>query len=156
MPSIPDHAETIVRLALPHDLPDVVTMIHALAAHHGDTALVTLQDLTRDVCGPQPWMHLLVVARGQALLGYAALIPLAQLQFGVRGMDMHHLFVRAQDRDKGCGKMMIQACIDHAKANGCRYLSVGTAPENVTAQNIYRAVGFDDSPPPGPRYRIKW
>jgi GNAT superfamily N-acetyltransferase len=138
------------------DLPDVCDMAHALAAHHGDHATLTLADLDRDMLGQSPWLRCLVAEHAGIRVGYAALVPLAQLQFGVRGMDLHHLFVRPEVRGQGVGRLLIDASIAEARALGCRYLTVGTDPKNAVAQQVYRAAGFDDLPPPGPRFRLKW
>jgi len=127
-------------------------MIHALAAHHGHAPVTTLEDLRRDVMGTHPWVHILV-APG---LGYAALCPLVQLHFGVRGMDMHHLFVVDAARGTGVGRALIAASIEHAKGAGCRFMTVGTHPDNIAAQAVYRAVGFEDLPASGARFRLKW
>ena len=143
---------TLIRPILETDLPEVLSMIHALAAHHGDAPVTTLEDLRRDALGMHPWLQVLV-APG---LGYAALCPLAQLQFGVRGMDMHHLFVVETARGSGVGRALIDASIAHAKAQECRYLTVGTHPDNRAAQAVYRAAGFEDLPVSGARFRMKW
>ena len=143
------------RLAKVGDLPDVLAMVHALAAHHGDVATATLTDLERDVLHGTPWITLIVAEEKEGLLGYAALCPLVQLQFGARSMDMHHLFVKQAARGQGVARRLITAAMDHSKQLGCRYIMVGTHPENTPAQEIYLAAGFSAAPPPGPRFRIK-
>lgn len=143
---------TQIRPITEPDIPDVLRMIRALAAHHGDTAAVTADDLRRDAFGPCPWLWVLV-AEGE---GYAALCPLAQLHFGVRGMEIHHLFVAETARGRGVGRALIDAALECAKAEGARYLSVGTHPDNLSAQDVYRAVGFEESNAAGPRFRMKW
>lgn len=134
------------------DIPDVVRMIHALAAHHGDSAAVTEDDLRRDALGSSPWLRVLV-AEG---VGYAALCPLAQLQFGVRGMDLHHIFVVEAARGLGVGGALINASIACAKGEGARFLTVGTHPDNLSAQDIYRSAGFEEFGAGGVRFRMKW
>lgn len=146
---------TIRPVAAP-DLPAVLEMIKGLAAHHDDTAAVTLSTLERDVMGAAPWLTVLVAEQGKVLLGYTALCPMAQLQFGVRGMDLHHLFVSPQARGLGLSKQLIDASIAAAKDQGCRYMTVGTHPDNVTAQGIYLAAGFEPLDGIGPRFRIKF
>ncbi|MGJ8545949.1 MAG: GNAT family N-acetyltransferase [Sulfitobacter sp.] len=143
------------RLATPADLPAVQPLIHALAAFHGDTPSVTLDQLHRDTQTPRPWITLLLAHEGNTLLGYAALTPLAQLHYGLRGMDMHHLFVSQNARGKGAGRCLIDASLAHARQNACHYLTVGTHPDNAAAAALYRAAGFDPLPPPGPRFRMK-
>ena len=148
--------DVVTRLATAQDLPDVLKMVHALAVHHDDTATVTLSELEREVLGEAPWITVIIACDPENLLGYAALCPLAQLQFGARGMDMHHLFVEPDARGQGIGRGLIKASIDHVNLLGCRYIMVGTHPENIPAQEIYRAAGFSQIPAPGPRFRIKF
>lgn len=144
------------RRAQASDLPEILKMIHALAAHHDDVSTLTLAALRRDVLGDAPWMAVLVAEGGAGLLGYAALCPLAQLQFGVRGMDIHHLFVQPKARGQGVAKQLVTDSISHSKAMGCRYIMVGTHPENTKAQKMYHAIGFSAAPAPGPRFRMKF
>lgn len=143
---------TDIRPVIESDLPDVLHMVHALAAHHGDPVVATLEDLRRDMLGPHPWVHGLV-ATGQ---GYAALCPLAQVQFGVRGMDVHHLYIEPAARGRGVGRALMAAAQRYAAGLGCRYLTVGTHPDNVAAQAMYRAIGYDVIGDAGPRFRVKW
>jgi GNAT superfamily N-acetyltransferase len=147
--------ELTIRNIQAADLPCVLEMVQGLAAHHGDVAQVTLADLRRDCLGEVPWARVLVAAKSGKVLGYAALCPLVQMQFGVRGMDMHHLFVAADARGSGVGRALIDASIALTKSLGCRYMTVGTHPDNEEAAQVYRAAGFDSLPPPGPRFRIR-
>ena len=148
-------SEPDVRPMTVHDVPAVLDMIRDLAAHHGDTPTVTQETLRRDALGEAPWYKVLVADREGMLRGYAVLIPLAQVQFGVRGMDMHHLFVRRQSRGAGVGRRLIDGSKDWCRRAGCRYLAVGTHPDNAAAAQVYRAAGFDPLPAPGPRFRIR-
>lgn len=143
-----------IRGAEADDLPVVLGMVSQLAAHHGDLATVTENHLARDVLGARPWVCVLLAELKGEILGYAALCPLAQLQFGLRGMDLQHLFVEPHARFKGVGRALIEAGQAHARAHGCRYLVVGTHADNAAAHNIYPAMGFDRMDPPGPRFRI--
>lgn len=142
------------RPALQNDLPVVVEMAHGLAAFHGDEATLTVETLARDAMGTPPWITLLVAELQGRLIGYAALCPLVQVQYGVRGMDMHHLFVREESRGTGAGRALIKASAAAASAQGCRYLAVGTHPDNMAAQAFYEGVGFTRTTG-GPRFRIK-
>lgn len=102
-----------------------------------------------------PWITLIVAEGQEGLLGYAALCPLVQLQFGARGMDIHHLFVKKSARGQGVARRLITTAMDHSQLLGCRYIMVGSHPENTPAQEIYLAAGFSAAPPSGPRFRIK-
>ena len=141
-----------IRLILDKDIPQLLGWVHALAAHHEDAASVTMDDLRRDFLGPHPWVRGLVASE----YGYAALCPLAQVQFGARGMDIHHLFVAPHARGRGIGRALIKASIELARAEGCRFLTVGTHPDNRAAQEVYLQTGFERMSSAAPRFRMKW
>ncbi len=147
-----------IRRALPGDLPGLVDMITALAAHHDDTSPVTPATLSRDLFSNPAWAQVLVAERqdGQ-LAGYASLLPRYRMQFGQKGLDLHHLFVRPEWRGQGLGKRLIKACLAVGEELGCTAMTVGTDPENETAQDIYLHLGFRPSPASGPAfvYRIE-
>lgn len=147
--------DLLIRDVTSADLPELLEMVQALAQHHGDAPQVTLADLRRDCLGDAPWLRVLVAARAGQMLGYAALCPLAQMQFGVRGMDMHHLFVVPQARGIGVGRRLIEASLTLARKLECRYMTVGTHPDNHAAGAVYQAMAFQPLPPSGPRFRIR-
>ena len=132
----------------------ILDLAHALAAYHGDAATLSLAALERDSLGPAPWVTLLVAEGTTGLHGYAALCPQMQLQFGARGMDLHHLFVCDTARGKGLGRALVQAAMEHARGQGCAYVTVGTDQQNRRAQAFYRRAGFDQITP-DPRFRVK-
>lgn len=140
---------TTTRKATASDLPQVLEMIHALAIFHGDTPTLDLKTLQKEA---QQWVHIIVAEHGDTLVGYATMLPLAQLQFGARGYDIHHMFVREGLRGMGVGKALIGGCVEHAQAQGCKYVMVGTTPDNVAAQAAYSACGFERRDGTAPRF----
>jgi GNAT superfamily N-acetyltransferase len=143
---------SLVRRTEPADLGALLPLIEALARDHGDTATLTAASLFRDVFTEPKWMHALVAEDKGKIMGYAALIPLARLQYGQRGMDLHHLYVIQERRSAGVGTALLQAAQSYAKGLGCDYLTVGTLPANTRAQGYYLAQGFHASPPSAHRY----
>ena len=137
------------------DLPAILDMVQALATHHDDTAAVTLATLTRDILGTPAWALTLVARDKSRPIGYATLCPLIQLQWGVRGMEMHHLFVLQDWRGRGIGQRLIKAAMRTATDMGCAYMTVGTHPDNRPAQRLYQAAGFTPLPDRGPRFSIR-
>ena len=113
----------MIRAATPADLPELVAMVQALAAHHGDTSQISEAALARDLFAPQPWLQALVAEGSKRLIGYAALTQLTRLQYGQRGFDIHHLFVVADHRGRGLGKPLITSILEHARAQGCSYIT---------------------------------
>jgi GNAT superfamily N-acetyltransferase len=142
----------MIRAATPADLPELVAMVQALAAHHGDTSQISEAALARDLFAPQPWLQALVAEGSKRLIGYAALTQLTRLQYGQRGFDIHHLFVVADHRGRGLGKALITAILDHARAQGCSYITVSALEGNLPARAFYAAQGFQDAPVKGLRY----
>jgi GNAT superfamily N-acetyltransferase len=145
----------IVRCASPADANRVVQMIEKLARHHGDTPAITTDDLFRDVFGVNPWIHALVAEADGDLIGYAALCGLTQLQFGLRGMDLHHLFTEVTFRDRGVGHNLVEACKIKAISLSCSYLTVSTHPDNHRAQTFYATLGFERRDAHPPRFSIR-
>lgn len=143
--------EPTIRIACEEDFTAVLAMVNALAAHHGDTPALTQDALRRDARG---WYHVMVAEAENQIVGYAALLPTGQLQFGVRGIDLHHLYVLENRRGQGVGKGLIDAAIDHARKQGCAYVTVGTDPDNLAAQAVYLARGFERRAGAGARFRL--
>ena len=146
-----------IRSAMPQDQTRLLEMIHALAKYHDDPPACTSDALLRDVFSDDPFLHVLVAERSgpaenTGLLGYAALTRSAQLQRGLRGLDMHHLYVDSSARDEGIGAALVAATQTHAQALGCAYVTVGTHPDNVSAQAFYAAQGFQRRDANGPRF----
>jgi hypothetical protein len=64
-----------VTLAAAPDLPDILAMIRALSAFHGDTAQVTKAQLHHAFFGPVPVATALIAKLNGTAIGYAGLIP---------------------------------------------------------------------------------
>lgn len=144
-----------IRPAALADCARIVEMVGQLAAHHGDTPSLAQEDLVRDLFGERPWLSLIVAETSGALIGYAAMTGLIQLQFGMRGLDMHHLFVDAAFRRQGVGQGLVEACKIEARRLSCRYLAVGTHPDNHDAQAFYTSLGFTRRDAHPPRFSIR-
>lgn len=141
-----------IRPARIEDIPALLEMVAALAAHHGDPSHATEASLRRDLFGSPDWGRALIAEAGGRALGYAALIPRASLQNGTRGMDLHHLFVAEEARGRGVGRALIGAAEAELRALGGSFLLVGTAPGKRAAQEIYRHCGFVERAPGGVQF----
>ena len=143
----------MIRPAIASDLPEIMTLVTGLAEHHDDFTTVTEATLARDLFGPQPWLQILV-ATDQGLQGYTALTQLARLQWGQRGMDIHHLFVAKAYRGQGIGRALVAAAITTARAQHCTYMTVSALASNVAAQLFYGNLGFHSAPHHGIRFAL--
>tara|TARA_R110002096_G_scaffold58443_1_gene147197 strand:+ start:233 stop:739 length:507 start_codon:yes stop_codon:yes gene_type:complete len=136
------------------DANRLLSMAHGLAAHHGDTATITAKTIDRDAFGENPWVYVLVLEVDGAVIGYSALCPLIHFQAGIRGIDIHHLFVEKEFRGLGLGRQLINASIRKARELSCGYMKVGTHPDNKDAQATYLACGFVRQDASNPRFHI--
>ena len=143
--------EMRIRDVRPGDLPEVLRMVEALARHLGDEPGVTLEGLRADLCGAGRWGFGLVAVAG-GLAGYAILTRLVQVQFGRRGMDLHHLFVRPDQRGQGMGALLLRGAEAKAAGLGALWVTVSTHPENHAAQAFYKAQGYDPMHSTVPRF----
>lgn len=143
-----------IRDARQNDLPQLLSMVEGLAKHHNDVPQITIEVLKRDIFAAPPWIYVMVAEVNERAIGYVSLCPLVQLQFGIRGIDMHHLFVEKSFRGVGIGKLLIEASMQKAKELSCTYMAVGTHPDNSSAQAVYLACGFDRRDGSHPRFRI--
>lgn len=137
--------EVHVRRVEQPDLPDLLRMVSALAAHHGDTTRLSLETLSRDVLGDAPWLTTLVAEVGGSILGYATFFRRAR-PFGPICMHLHHLYVDPEIRGSGIGRRLIEASTSIAHALNCDFMVVGTLPKNHAAQAVYAACGFEALP----------
>lgn len=124
------------------DLRALGDLVGSLARHHGDTARVTQAELARDCLGQAPWLRVLVAEHHGGLVGYAALCPRARMQFGQRGMALHHLFVHRPLRGAGVGSALLEAAKAQARDLGACFLTVTAEPENDRARAFYERAGF--------------
>lgn len=150
--TLPRPPVVTIRPARPEDIAQLVTMITALAAHHGDAAQASAENLSRDLFGPQPWVTALVADSGEQLIGYAILAPLYRAQEGRRGMDVHHLYVADGHRGHGIGQHLMDRARAHALKAGCDFLSVSAATGNFAAHRFYEQMDFRPRPVTGMRY----
>ncbi len=133
----------VIRTAQKADAPGLLAMVEALTRYHDDVPRATPVTVERDFFGDPPWFHGLVAEAGARLIGYAALLPLARLGYGERGLDLHHLFVVEAARRRGVGSALVRAAEDLGRDLGCSYLIIGTHPENGAAQEYYRRLGYE-------------
>jgi GNAT superfamily N-acetyltransferase len=149
-----DSKTTVTRDAVQSDVGTLLTMVQALAKHHGDVPNVSVESLERDIFGQIPWIYVLVAEVEAEVVGYAALCPLIKLQDGIRGIDLHHLFVKNGFRGAGVGRRLIEASMQKARDLTCASMMVGTHPDNTNAQAVYLACGFEQKHGSNPSFRI--
>jgi GNAT superfamily N-acetyltransferase len=89
-------------------------------------------------------MQLIARGEGGEPLGFATIYWYWQTTVPGRAALMNDLFVVPGARGGGVGRALIEACRDRARERGARQLLWETAPDNETAQRLYRGFGASE------------
>ncbi|TDT77910.1 putative N-acetyltransferase YhbS [Litoreibacter halocynthiae] len=144
-------ADIHITTAQPADATAILPMVHALATHHGDLPRVTEADLERDLSGG--WLYGLIARNADGPVGYSLLTPQAQAQYGLRGLDLHHLFVQRTARGSGVGTALLNAAESLATDHGVASIVIGANSDNEKAHGFYKSQGYDMQQASGKRFR---
>lgn len=80
--------------------------------------------------------------------GFTQLYPMFSSVHATRVWILNDLFVAPEARRHGVAQGLLQAAADFARTDGAARLELETTPDNLTAQALYRAQGwqaFDDT-----------
>jgi ribosomal protein S18 acetylase RimI-like enzyme len=87
------------------------------------------------------------------LIGFALLYPKFSSVSAKKNWHIGDLYVEQEYRKLGIGNKLIQTAIDFAKEENAVFVSLNTALDNYTAQNLYENFGFEKrEPTPGYLY----
>lgn len=62
-------------------------------------------------------------------------------------INIHDIIVHQSQRGTGIGRLLMNAVIERAKQMDCGKITLEVRDDNVTAQNLYKSVGFDECRP---------
>ncbi|HEX6024221.1 MAG TPA: GNAT family N-acetyltransferase [Solirubrobacter sp.] len=137
----------MIRLAGPSDVDTVASLLSAFRDWWGST---TPSDETFRATAAK----LLEDPNTEFLL--AGDVGLAQLRYrlsawtGVEDCWLEDLFVHESARGTGLGKALTEACIERARARGCKRIELDVNESNTNAIRLYTSLGFSTEPkPPG-------
>lgn len=140
--------------ATPKDIPDILTMMRALCAFHGDRCEMGLADAQQRLID-QGHLTTLIARCGSDPVGYAVLEPRWRPMHHGDAIDIAHLFVVERLRGRGIGRQLIDAARACARDKNSPQLTIGTSPDNPAAAAAYRAMGLDEiTRTPGARFAI--
>jgi len=144
-----------IDIATPRDLRRMQELIRQLSAFHGDTAAVTLEQLQDIFFGPRSRGIALLARRMGETVGYAGVIESIIVHSAIPRFDIQHLHVVETQRGQGIGRALIAAAKAHATTHGALGLTIGTDPNNKSAQGAYRAMGLEEMTGAGPKFWIE-
>ena len=130
------------------DLVELLPMMRAYCDFYEvDPPDQGLEDLARALIAEPETDGVQLIARGEAgePLGFATVFWSWQTLTAARVGVMNDLFVVQEARGGGVGRALIEECRRRAGDRGAAELTWETAPDNATAQRLYRSLGAVES-----------
>jgi GNAT superfamily N-acetyltransferase len=132
-----------IRPAVPEDIPEILSLIHALAEYEREpqSAIATHEDLLRDGFGPVKRFHCLIGEWEGQPAGFALYFYNYSTWRGHAGIYLEDLFVRPKYRGHGIGKGLLAKVAAIAHAEGCPRLEWAVLDWNQPAIDFYNSLG---------------
>lgn len=130
------------------DLAELLPMMRAYCDFYAvDPPDADLEALARALIAAPRTDGLQLIARGDGgePLGFATLYWSWQTLTAARTAVMNDLFVVPEARGGGIGRALIEECRRHSREHGAAEVVWETAPDNETAQRLYRSLDADES-----------
>jgi len=99
----------------------------------------------RRFIAPSDVGEMIAAWRGGELVGYACMYWHFSSTRAVETVLMNDLYVDEDERGKGIGRALIEACADVARSRGAHHLEWATPPDNDTARRLYDSTGAEAS-----------
>jgi GNAT superfamily N-acetyltransferase len=143
MPDVARSGSVTVRRAVEADVPDIATMIRALAEYEKLAHLVTGtgQDLQRCLFGPAPAAEVLIAASGEVPVGFALFFHTFSTFLARRGLWLEDLFVVPEARGRGVGTALLKAVAAIAVERDCGRFEWAVLDWNTPAIRFYERLG---------------
>lgn len=136
-----------IRPATSADLPALIDLLASLFAQeaefHPDTTAQT-RGLSQILDDPAVGEILVAEEAGQ-VVGMVNLLYTVSTALGERVALLEDMVVSAAARGSGVGSRLLDGAIAHARAVGCRRITLLTDGDNHAAQRFYRRHGFAPS-----------
>jgi GNAT superfamily N-acetyltransferase len=134
---------TLIRTAIPADVPQILAFIHALAEYEREPQAVkaTVEDLLRDGFGDHPCFSCLIAECEGQPVGFTLYFSNYSTWEGRPGLYIEDLFVLPELRGKGIGKLLLQRVAKIAVQMGYKRLQWSVLGWNTPAIDFYRAQG---------------
>ncbi|HEX5682617.1 MAG TPA: GNAT family N-acetyltransferase [Ideonella sp.] len=140
----PAGAVPVVRRALPGDLEALAVLFDAYRGYYeqpSDPALAR-QFLAERLERGEAIVFVAPGVDGQGLDGFCLLYPTFCSVVARPFRWFNDLFVRPEARDRGLASALMQAAEDDSRQAGCARLDLQTAHDNLRAQGLYEARGW--------------
>jgi GNAT superfamily N-acetyltransferase len=135
-----------VRVAGPGEEAEVVSLIGGFRDFYGESEPEDAQiaRMVGELLDDERTEFLLV---GEPAVGVAALRFRRSVWTGTEDAWLEDLFVVEDARGTGTGRVLVQGCLDRARARGCKRIQLDANERNEGAMALYESLGFASSSP---------
>ena len=135
-----------MRLAQAGDAAEIAALIAGFRDYYGESepADEMIGRMVTELLGDEATEFLLA---GEPAVGVAQLRFRRSVWTGTEDAWLEDLFVAEDARRGGAGRALLRACVDRARARGCRRIQLDANERNVAAQPLYEQFGFSSSQP---------
>lgn len=132
-----------IRPATPDDVQLITSMVRELAEYEklADQAVATEADFARELFGPSPKAHALIVEHEGQPAGFALYFYNFSTFLGRPGIYIEDVFVRSEFRRNGYGRKIFKYLANKALAEGCGRMEWWVLDWNAPAIEFYRGLG---------------
>jgi GNAT superfamily N-acetyltransferase len=137
----------MIEAARPADVPalcELLAVLFAQEAEFAPDAQAQRRGLARIVDDPAVGT-ILVAREGDAVLGMVNLLFTVSTALGERVALLEDMVVAPAARGRGIGSDLLREAVAHARAQGCRRITLLTDGANEAAQRFYAKHGFSAS-----------
>jgi GNAT superfamily N-acetyltransferase len=133
----------IVRAATRADVPGVLGLIRGLADYErlAHLCVASEADLAGALFGSPRYAEAIVAESGDELAGFALFFHTYSTFLGRPGLWLEDLFVRPEQRRRGCGRALLRAVAALACERGCGRFEWSVLDWNAEAIAFYRSLG---------------
>ena len=136
--------EIAIRLASADDAGSVHSLIVDLAEAIGELHRVSssVDDFRSALSGPNPGIHAFVVERNLERIGVAIFFLSFSTWRGNWGVYLQDIYVRADSRGTGAGKVLLANVAAWGIERGADHLRLSVDGDNTTARSFYERSGM--------------
>lgn len=140
--------DVVVRMAQRRDVPDMVALVREgslTPEAYADTKLDPVYDAWDELM-LDPNAEILVLDLDGRVVGMAQLNYMRHLsRGGMRRCHIENVFIAGAFRSQGLGAVLIENCLDMARARGCGLVQLLSDSRRTDAHRFYQRLGFQAS-----------
>jgi GNAT superfamily N-acetyltransferase len=125
-------------------LSDLLSILFTQEIEFTPDTQAQVRGLTRIIEQPQIG-EIFVATEDEQVLGMVSLLYSVSTALGAEVATLEDMIVAPLARGRGIGDALLQHAIHHAKARGCKRITLLTDQTNLAAQHFYAKQGFSIS-----------